>query len=98
MEMACLDMAPPCMRGTLEEHALYLTDLACMLTRDRSVLLGHNGAGKTTTMSMLVGYFPGTRGSIRLNGVDVFGDVKEGESMDAGAMCERMGPGVGGRG
>lgn len=41
-----------------------------------NVLLGHNGAGKTTTMSMLVGYFPGTRGAIRINGVDVFADVK----------------------
>ncbi len=43
-----------------------------------SVLLGHNGAGKTTAMSMMVGYFPATSGTILLNDINVFEDVVTG--------------------
>lgn len=37
-----------------------------------TVLLGHNGAGKSTTMSMMVGLFPPTAGSVHINGYNVF--------------------------
>ena len=36
--------------------------------------LGPNGAGKTTTMRMMVGYLEPTRGSIMLDGKDIFDD------------------------
>lgn len=34
--------------------------------------LGPNGAGKTTTMRMLTGYLPPSRGSVEVDGVDMF--------------------------
>jgi ABC-2 type transport system ATP-binding protein len=37
-------------------------------------LLGPNGAGKSTTMRILSGYLPGTSGSVRIGGLDVFHD------------------------
>lgn len=36
-----------------------------------TVLLGHNGAGKTTTMSMMVGLFAPTAGSITIDGASI---------------------------
>jgi len=39
-------------------------------------LLGHNGAGKTTIMKMLTGYLEPSRGSIRVDGVDLSQDPK----------------------
>lgn len=41
-----------------------------------TVLLGHNGAGKTTTMNMITGLTSPTRGSIIVNGYDIY------ENMD----------------
>jgi ABC-2 type transport system ATP-binding protein len=37
-------------------------------------LLGHNGAGKTTIMKMLTGFLEPSRGTIEVDGVDVFAD------------------------
>lgn len=56
-------------------------NLNVKFVKDRiNILLGHNGAGKTTTMSMLVGYFPGTRGEIRIGSSNVFENVIEARS------------------
>jgi ABC-2 type transport system ATP-binding protein len=40
-------------------------------------LLGPNGAGKSTTMRILSGYLPGTSGTVRISGLDVFHDSTE---------------------
>jgi ABC-2 type transport system ATP-binding protein len=40
-------------------------------------LLGPNGAGKSTTMRILSGFLPGTSGSVRIAGLDVFADSQE---------------------
>src|ERR1700677_2065353 len=40
-------------------------------------LLGPNGAGKSTTMRMLSGFMPGTSGTVRVAGFDVFHDSVE---------------------
>jgi ABC-2 type transport system ATP-binding protein len=40
-------------------------------------LLGPNGAGKSTTMRILSGYLPGTSGTVRIGGLDVFHDSTE---------------------
>lgn len=40
-------------------------------------LLGPNGAGKSTTMRVLSGYLPGTSGSVRVAGLDVFHNSAE---------------------
>lgn len=39
-------------------------------------LLGPNGAGKTTTIRMMVGLISATRGSVRIDGIDVTKDFK----------------------
>jgi ABC-2 type transport system ATP-binding protein len=36
--------------------------------------LGPNGAGKTTTMRVITGYMPPTKGSVDIEGVDIFDD------------------------
>jgi ABC-2 type transport system ATP-binding protein len=38
-------------------------------------LLGPNGAGKTTTISILCGLFSPTSGNVRINGMDIHGDL-----------------------
>jgi ABC-2 type transport system ATP-binding protein len=40
-------------------------------------LLGPNGAGKSTTMRMLSGFMPGTSGTVRVAGFDVFHEADE---------------------
>jgi len=40
-------------------------------------LLGPNGAGKSTTLRILSGFMPGTSGSVRVAGFDVFHDSRE---------------------
>ena len=40
-------------------------------------LLGPNGAGKSTTMRVLSGFLPGTSGTVRVAGLDVFRDSTE---------------------
>eukprot|EP00730_Choanoeca_flexa_P008671 TRINITY_DN12519_c2_g1_i12.p1 TRINITY_DN12519_c2_g1~~TRINITY_DN12519_c2_g1_i12.p1 ORF type:complete len:1527 (+),score=451.98 TRINITY_DN12519_c2_g1_i12:2-4582(+) len=47
-------------------------NLHLKMYRDQiTALLGHNGAGKTTTLSMLVGLYPATSGTARVNGHDI---------------------------
>jgi ABC-2 type transport system ATP-binding protein len=40
-------------------------------------LLGPNGAGKSTTMRILSGYLPGTSGTVRISGLDIFHNSTE---------------------
>ena len=40
-------------------------------------LLGHNGAGKTTIMKMLTGFLEPSRGTIRIDGLDLAGHRRE---------------------
>ncbi|TRZ73373.1 MAG: ABC transporter ATP-binding protein [Bacteroidetes bacterium] len=40
-------------------------------------LLGPNGAGKTTTISILCGLFRATKGSVRINGLDIQSDLQK---------------------
>ncbi|MFZ2956630.1 MAG: ABC transporter ATP-binding protein [Candidatus Ozemobacteraceae bacterium] len=40
-------------------------------------LLGPNGAGKSTSMNCIVGFYPTTRGTVRIMGIDVHKDPKQ---------------------
>ncbi|XP_054279050.1 phospholipid-transporting ATPase ABCA1-like [Macrosteles quadrilineatus] len=40
-----------------------------------TALLGHNGAGKTTTMSILCGLYSPSKGSVIVDGVNIFDDM-----------------------
>jgi ABC-2 type transport system ATP-binding protein len=53
-------------------------DISFTVARGEIVgLLGPNGAGKSTTMRMLSGFMPGTSGTVRVAGFDVFHDADE---------------------
>ena len=39
--------------------------------------LGANGAGKTTTLKMITGYLVPTKGSIKINGMDIIDDIHD---------------------
>lgn len=43
--------------------------------REVTVLLGHNGAGKTTTMSMITGMFSPTRGTVSVDGKNIYNNL-----------------------
>src|SRR5271163_5007007 len=53
-------------------------DISFTVARGEIVgLLGPNGAGKSTTMRMLSGFMPGTSGTVRVAGFDVFHEAHE---------------------
>jgi ABC-2 type transport system ATP-binding protein len=53
-------------------------DISFTVARGEIVgLLGPNGAGKSTTMRMLSGFMPGTSGTVRVAGFDVFHEAEE---------------------
>jgi ABC-2 type transport system ATP-binding protein len=53
-------------------------DISFTVARGEIVgLLGPNGAGKSTTMRMLSGFMPGTSGTVRVAGYDVFHEAVE---------------------
>src|ERR1700744_499094 len=53
-------------------------DISFTVARGEIVgLLGPNGAGKSTTMRILSGFMPGTSGTVRVAGFDVFHDSDE---------------------
>src|SRR6185503_12140313 len=55
-----------------------LTDISFNVARGEIVgLLGDNGAGKSTTMRILSCFLPGTSGTVRIAGLDVFRDSEE---------------------
>jgi ABC-2 type transport system ATP-binding protein len=55
-----------------------LADISFNVARGEIVgLLGDNGAGKSTTMRILSGFLPGTSGTVRIAGLDVFRDSEE---------------------
>ncbi|MFI5322014.1 MAG: ABC transporter ATP-binding protein [Thermodesulfobacteriota bacterium] len=43
--------------------------------------LGPNGAGKTTTMRIITGYMPPTKGSVHIEGVDIFDDPMQAKKL-----------------
>jgi ABC-2 type transport system ATP-binding protein len=43
--------------------------------------LGPNGAGKTTTMRIITGYMPPTKGTVHIEGVDIFDDPLQAKKM-----------------
>ena len=43
--------------------------------------LGPNGAGKTTTMRIITGYMPPTRGTVHIEGVDIFDNPLQAKKM-----------------
>jgi ABC-2 type transport system ATP-binding protein len=55
-----------------------VNDISFTVARGEIVgLLGPNGAGKSTTMRMLSGFMPGTSGTVRIAGLDIFHDAEE---------------------
>src|SRR5580658_3766989 len=55
-----------------------VNDISFTVARGEIVgLLGPNGAGKSTTMRMLSGFMPGSSGTVRVAGYDVFHDSDE---------------------
>jgi ABC-2 type transport system ATP-binding protein len=55
-----------------------LMDISFSVARGEIVgLLGPNGAGKSTTMRILSCFLPGTSGTVRIAGLDVFRDSEE---------------------
>src|SRR6266545_3910231 len=55
-----------------------LADISFTVARGEIVgLLGPNGAGKSTTMRILSCYLPGTSGTVRVAGLDVFRESEE---------------------
>jgi ABC-2 type transport system ATP-binding protein len=55
-----------------------VSGISFTVTRGEIVgLLGPNGAGKSTTMRILSGFLPGTSGSVRVAGYDVFSESAE---------------------
>ena len=55
-----------------------VNDISFTVARGEIVgLLGPNGAGKSTTMRILSGFMPGTKGTVRVAGFDVFHDSDE---------------------
>src|SRR5882762_11098481 len=55
-----------------------LADISFSVARGEIVgLLGPNGAGKSTTMRILSCYLPGTSGTVRVAGLDVFRESDE---------------------
>ncbi|MEW8972094.1 MAG: ATP-binding cassette domain-containing protein, partial [Mesobacillus sp.] len=44
-------------------------------------LLGPNGAGKTTTIQMISGLFPPSSGGIRIAGIDMVRQPKQGQGL-----------------
>jgi len=55
-----------------------LTDISFSVERGEIVgLLGPNGAGKSTTMRILSCFLPGTSGTVRIAGLDVFRESEE---------------------
>jgi len=57
---------------------LAVSDISFTVGRREIVgLLGPNGAGKSTTMRILAGYLPGTSGTVRIAGLDVYHQAEE---------------------
>ena len=55
-----------------------VSDISFVVERGEIVgLLGPNGAGKSTTMRILACYLPGTSGTVRIAGLDVYADSAE---------------------
>jgi len=60
-------------KGTAEPA---VKDISLAIKRNEIFgLLGPNGAGKTTTISILCGLFPPTSGKIKIDGLDLLGDL-----------------------
>ncbi|XP_006514769.2 ATP-binding cassette sub-family A member 13 isoform X1 [Mus musculus] len=61
-----------------EDHKVAVQELTLTFHRDQiTALLGTNGAGKTTIISMLMGLFPPTSGTITINGKNLQTDLSK---------------------
>ncbi|GAB1295814.1 ATP-binding cassette sub-family A member 13 [Apodemus speciosus] len=61
-----------------EDHKVAVQELTLTFHRDQiTALLGTNGAGKTTIISMLMGLFPPTSGTIIINGKNLQTDLSK---------------------
>ena len=59
-----------------------LRDVSLHVPKGQTVgLLGRNGAGKTTALNLMTGYFPPTKGKVRIGGKDMLSDPR---------ACKRM--------
>lgn len=71
------------------QEKVAVNDLSLSLYEDHvTVLLGHNGAGKSTTMSVMVGLYAPTSGTVLIDGHDITTDL--GAARNSLGLCPQF--------